>query len=267
VTEFGATPLRRRVNEIRAGYGLPPIGESVNRFTGRLPLYLVGNIPELDYGRRDVPSSVHYVGNCIWFPDDAASAEWLERVPTGRPWVHVTESSLASGDPFLLRTAIEALADQPVELIVTTGGQRDPSEAGVRVAAPNVHVARWLSHGELLPRCAAVITVGGPATIVAAMRAGVPAVVVPTSWDKPDNARRVTEAGAGVRLSPRRCTAETLRVAVRQVLDEPRYRAAAQRLAARLADAPGPAGAAELLEELASAHRPSPMAAVDGGAA
>ena len=59
------------------------------------------------------------------------------------------------------------------------------------------------SHGELLPRCSALVTVGGKATVLAAAEAGVPMVVVPTTWDKPDNARRVTEAGAGVRCAPR----------------------------------------------------------------
>ena len=114
-----------------------------------------------------------------------------------------------------------------------------------------MHVARWVNHDELLPRCAALVTVGGKATVLAAAEAGVPMVIVPTTWDKPDNARRVSEAGAGVRLSPRGLSAEKLRAAVREVLDEARYREAAQRLAARLAAAPGPARAAELLEQLA----------------
>ncbi len=252
VTEFAATPLRRRVDEIRAGYSLPALGESVNRHTGRLPLYLVGNVPELDYNRHDLPDSVHYLGDYMWFPHDEGEGElWLDRIATERPWVHVTESSLASGDPFLLRTAIEALADQPVELIVTTGGQREPEDIGLRATAPNVHITRWLRHDQLLPRCSAVVTVGGKATVLAAIGAGVPLVVVPTSWDKPDNARRVTEAGAGVKLNARRCTPQSLRRAVRQVLYQRRYRAAAQRLAGLLDDAPGAARAAELLEGLA----------------
>jgi MGT family glycosyltransferase len=265
-TELAATPLRRRVNELRAGYGLPPLRESINRFTGRLPLYLVGNIRELDYGRRDLPDTVHYVGNCIWFPDDVGTAQWLDGIASDRPWVHVTESSLASGDPFLLRTAIDALAGQPVRLIVTTGGDRDPASIGIRAAADNVHVTRWLSHGELLPRCAAVITVGGPATVVAALHAGVPLVVVPTTWDKPDNARRVVEAGAGLRLAPRQCTPESLRAAVTRVVNDPRFGLAAQRVGARLRAAPGPAGAAELLERLSSDAGVGSTAALNGGA-
>ena len=117
--------------------------------------------------------------------------------------------------------------------------------------ARNVHVTRWLSHSELLPRCAAVVTTGGPATIIAALRSGVPLVVVPTTWDKPENARRVTEAGVGVRLSSRRCTADALRAAVERVLEEPAYRTNAARFERRLNAAPGPRRAAELLGDLA----------------
>ncbi|MGA2011002.1 MAG: glycosyltransferase [Solirubrobacteraceae bacterium] len=260
--DLGSRPMRRRVDEVRARYALPPLTESVNRHTGRLPLYLVGNIRELDYDRHDLPGSVHYVGDCIWYPDDAGESQWLDAIPTGRPWVHVTESSLASGDPFLLRTAIDALAGAPVELVITTAG-RDPESLGLRATADNVHIARWVRHDQLLPRCSAVVTVGGKATVLAAAGAGVPLVVVPTSWDKPDNARRVTEAGAGVRLAARRCTPATLRTAVRQVLYQPRYRAAAARLAELLGAAPGPGRAAELLEELAADSAP---ATTDGAA-
>lgn len=254
LTELGATPMRKRVDSLRAAHGLAPLGESLNRFTARLPLYLVGNIRELDYGRHDLPASVHYVGNCISYPGGAETVRRLEGIPTERPWVHVTESTLAYGDPFLLRTTIDALADEDVEVIVATGRQRDSGALGDRASCSNVHVAQWLSHGELLPRCSALVTVGGKATILAAAEAGVPMVLVPTTWDKPDNARRVTETGAGVRLSPRGLTAERLRGAVRQVLYEPSYREAARRLADGLAAAPGPARAAELLEALVPAE-------------
>jgi UDP:flavonoid glycosyltransferase YjiC (YdhE family) len=268
LTELAGTPMRRRLDELRAESGLPPLGESVNRYTARLPLYIVGNIPELDYCRRDLPSSVHYVGNCIWYPGQTRTAQWLDGIPAERPWVHVTESTLAYGDPFLLRTAVDALADQPVELIVTTGQHRDQRALGPRATASNVHVAPWLSHGELLPRCSAVVTVGGKATILAAMEAGVPMVLVPTTWDKPDNARRVTEAGAGVRLSARRLTPQRLREALQELLGDRRYRDNARRIAARLDAAPGPAGAAMLLEHLAiAAGSPLVAPSLAGGTA
>jgi N-glycosyltransferase StaG len=255
LTELLAIPVRRRVDEVRAHYGLPALAESINRFTARLPLYIVGNVREFDYNRRDLPASVHYVGHCVWYPTRAGGAGYLDAIPAERPWVHVTESTIAADDPFLLRAAITALAQEPVEVIVTTGEQRAATVLGDAPLPANVHVARWLSHGELLPRCSALVSLGGKSTVLAAAEAGVPMVLVPNNWDKPDNARRVTEAGAGIRLSPRQLGPQALRAAVREVIAEPSYREAAQRLAGALAAAPGPARAAELLEQLAGGAR------------
>jgi UDP:flavonoid glycosyltransferase YjiC (YdhE family) len=255
-TELLATKLRRRVDRMRTGYSLPPLGCSVNAFTGRLPLYLIGNIPELDYERRDLPPSVRYVGPCAVDRDTGENADWLDQVPTGRPWVHVTEGTLRYGEPFVLRAAARGLGNQPVEAILGAGPQRDLNNLDMGPLAANVRVVQWVSHRALLPRCSAMVTTGGAGTVMAGLRAGLPLVVVPTTWDKPDNARRVAAAGAGVVLSPRACTPEGLRKAVEQVLGDPRYRANARRLAGQLAVAPGPAGAAELLEALATSRAP-----------
>jgi MGT family glycosyltransferase len=249
-TDLVATPLRRRLDELRAMHGLPPMGGSINTFTGRLPLYLVPSLPELDYGRRDLGPDVHYVGHCLWHAPGEGGDPWLDGIPAERPWVHVTEGTSHFQDPFLLRAAVSGLAAAPVEAILTTGRRRDPASLGLGALAPNVHIARWANHGALLPRCSVVVTTGGPATILAALSAGVPLVVVPTTWDKPDNARRVVEAGVGVRLRPRRCTPERLRAAVMEVVGDPGYRARAREMADRLAAAPGPARAAELLQGL-----------------
>jgi UDP:flavonoid glycosyltransferase YjiC (YdhE family) len=62
----------------------------------------------------------------------------------------------------------------------------------------------------------------------------------------------------GLRLPPRRCTPERVRAAVLRLL-EGTFRENARRIARRLAAAPGPARAAELLEQLA---KEAPMPAV-----
>jgi MGT family glycosyltransferase len=250
-TERAGAPMRARLDELRAEHGLAPAGATPNAFTARLPLYLVGNVPELDYARRDLPDSVHYLGSCVWHPPvSIEDATWLESLPADRPWVHVSESTVRTGDPYLLRAAAEGLGDTPVQVVMSAGGHRDPQTLPLGPLPANVHLTRWISHAALLPRCAAVVTGGGAATVIAALRCGVPLVVVPTAHDKPDNARRVVQAGAGVRLAARDCTPERLRDAVLEVLDDARYRQRAQELSERLEQAPGPAGAAELLEHL-----------------
>lgn len=257
---LAATGIRREVNRIRASHGLPPMGCSVDDFMWRLPLYIVPNVPEFDF-RTIQPPSVHYVGPCVWnWHSRSAATPWLDELASDRPWVHVTEGTIHYRDPLVLRAAAQGLACQPVQAILTTGQDRDPAELDLGPIAPNVRVERWVSHGDLLPRCAAVVTTGGAGTVMSALQAGVPMVVVPTAsgaaWDKPMNARRVVAAGVGLSLRPRQCTPARLRAAVERILTEPSFREQARRLARRLAEAPGPPRAAELLESLSLSARP-----------
>ena len=250
-TDVVARGLRRQIDRIRERYGLGPMGCSINAFTGRLPLYLIPSAPELDYDRRDQPDNVHYIGPCIWTrPGGHAAPEWLDRLSPDRPWVHATEGTAQYQEPFLLRAVARGLADLPVEVILTTGQDRDPASLGLAPLPRNVHVARWLSHEDFLPKCAAVLTTGGAATVLASLKAGAPLVVTPTFWDKSDNAQRVAEAGVGLRIAPRHCTPERVRAAVKRLLEEPHFRRNARRMAERFAAMPGPSGAAELLETL-----------------
>jgi len=244
--------FRRSANAIRQRYGLPPLRTSILEFTGTMPLYLVMGTSEFDYERRDLPPSVHYVGACLWDkPGYEKPSDWLEQLPKGQPWVHASEGTVHVTSPFLLAAAAQGLANRPMQVILTTGGNREPSELDLGPIAPNVHVVRWVSHTELLPRLAVMITTGGSATVQATLKAGVPLIIVPTEWDKPDIARRVVETGAGVRLAPEKCTPQGLRTAVEQVLGNPSFRQNAQRMAAAFARYGGPQAAASLLEKLA----------------
>jgi len=243
-----ARPARRRIDQLRADHGLPPLERSVNEALGSLPLYVVASVPDLDLDRHDLPAGVRYVGPLLWHPPDPpGTAEWLDRLPADRPWVHVTEGTSHYQDPFVLRAAAAGLAGAPYEAILTTGRRRAGS---ISAAAPNVHVHDWLAHDTLLPRCSALVTTGGAGTTMAGLRAGLPLVIVPTSWDKPEIALRVVEAGAAVRVQPRRCTPAALRAAVDEVLEDPAYRENARQIAEKLAAAPGPAGAADHIEAL-----------------
>ncbi len=135
---------------------------------------------------------------------------------------------------------------------MTTGGP-DARALGLDDSAPNLHVEPWIDYNTLLPECAVVVTTGGAGTIMAALMAGVPLVVAPTHWDKLNNAKRIVEAGLGVRLDPRACQPDQLASAVERVLTDTSFTERARRISEKLVRAPGPAGAAEFLEALASA--------------
>lgn len=244
-------PFRRCVNQMRAQYGLPPIPGSVNAYSGQVPIHLIPSVPELDYERKDLPQCVHYVGPCVWNkPSREPPPAWLEELPKDRPWVHVTEGTMHSQAPFVLQAAAEGLAGRPVQVIMTTGRDRDPVKMALPSLASNIRVERWVAHSDLLPRTEVMITTGGASTVLAGLNAGVPMVLVPTQWDKPDNAQRVVEAGAGVRISPRRCTPDRLRAAVERVLSDSSFRKNARRMSEIFSRYGGPFRAAELLETL-----------------
>ena len=73
-------------------------------------------------------------------------------------------------------------------------------------------------------------------------------MAVPLGRDQLDNAARVAHHGAGLRLKPK-ASSDAIARAVRRVLDEPSYRANAERLAAAIASETSQDRAAEELED------------------
>jgi len=251
VTRFAGRPMRRRVDEIRGGFGLPPLGCTVNEFTRRLPLYLIPNVREFDFNRNDLPASVHYVGALSWRRMVRQSeSTWLDALPRDRPWIHVTESTLRYAEPFLLKAAAEGLSDGAYRVIMTGGVHRDASESVTTGDGEYVTLRPWVDHDDLLPRCAAMVSTGGAGTVMAAVLAGIPQIVVPTAWDKPDNATRVAESVVGLRLSPKQCTPQRLRAAVDEVVSNPKYAENTRQIREQLLQAPGPDKAVELIKGL-----------------
>lgn len=246
-----STRFRADVNRVRQRYDLPPLPCSVTEYAGQMPLYLVPSTPEYDYQRQDLPPTVHYVGPCLWDkPRHAQPPEWLTQLAADQPLIYVTEATIGTSEPFLLKAAAAALKDLPVQVVMTTGKQRDPDTVRLGVSAPNIRVESYVPQSDLLGRMAVMVTLGGSGGVLAALRAGIPLVIVPTEWDRPENAQRVVEAGAGLRIAPHQCTPDRLRAAVERVLREPSFRENARRLAGAFAQYGGPDRAAELLEDL-----------------
>lgn len=217
------------LNQARAEFGLAPLRDALD-LMGAADRILVCTSPCYDFAPGSVPENVRYVGPQL---DHAASAEagraWAG--PPGRPLVLVGLSSTVMRQEGLLQRAADALGQLDVQGLITTGPAVDPA---LIAAPPNVTVTRWVRHADVLPRCSAVITHGGHGTVLKALIAGVPLVVVPLGRDQPDNAARVVYAGAGIRLR-RNASVSALRAATTRVIADPRYRAAAGRMASRLA--------------------------------
>ncbi|WP_300462902.1 nucleotide disphospho-sugar-binding domain-containing protein [Desulfobacula sp.] len=251
IKHFALTGFKNELNKMRSRYGLPPIYVPAMEYVRRLPLYMVVGTPELDYSRRDLPKSVHYVGPCLWHrPNNELPPSWISTLSKEQPIIYATEGTIHVKKPFLLEATSAALAGEKLKLIMTTGKHRAPKDIKTDPGSTNIRIEQYVAHGDLFPFVDIVITTGGTGTILSALLLGIPLIVVPTGWDLPENAQRVVEAGVGIRIEPEKCTIKRLRSAVFEILDNPKFRLNAKKIGNALAKRGGPGRGGDLLEKM-----------------
>ena len=86
-------------------------------------------------------------------------------------------------------------------------------------------------------------------TVLDALAAGVPLVVVPLAFEQGAIAARIERSGAGIVIPRRRLTATSVAEALQRVLSVPSYRQRAEALQAEIAVAGGVERAADLIEQ------------------
>jgi MGT family glycosyltransferase len=232
-------------NAARAELGLAPASDALGALT-EVDRILVLTSDAFDFPELPRQPKVRVVGPRL---DDPAWVGELELPAGEEPLVLVGLSSSHQGQDEVMRRAAAALGTLPVRGLVTTGPAVEPFGA-----ADNVTVVRSAPHAAVLPHAAAVVTHGGHGTVIKALAAGVPLVVLPMGRDQLDVAARVTAAGAGVRVKPKASPAKVA-AAVREVLEQPGYRRNAERLAAAIAKEIREDRAALELEEMARRSR------------
>ena len=211
------------LNTLRRAHGLAPLRHMFDQVRGA-HRQLVMTSPALDFPAT-LPAGVRYVGPVLEDPVWSQGSSWIPP-GGGKPLVLVSMSSTFQDQIGPLQCVIDALGTMPVHAIVTTGPAID---AAALHAAPNVTVLAHAPHREVLRHAAAVVTHGGHGTVVKALAAGVPMVLLPHGRDQGDTAVRVTARGAGIALK-RTARPEAIAAAVTEVLQNPSFRASAQQL-------------------------------------
>jgi UDP:flavonoid glycosyltransferase YjiC (YdhE family) len=232
---------RRDLNIQRARLDLPPI----DRFHGGISpdLALVATYPQLEYP-RDWPPGVEITGPMTF---EMPHPE-IELPPGDDPLVLVAPSTAHDSDNHLVRTALAALAEEPVRVVATTN--LVAPQRPIEVPA-NARLVEWLSYSQLMPAASAIVSHGGHGTVARALGAGTPVLVCPIIGDMSETAMRVDWAGAGLSLPWRLCRPAPLRWATRRLLHEPSFTAKAEEIAAWGRANDGAVRGAELVERLA----------------
>jgi UDP:flavonoid glycosyltransferase YjiC (YdhE family) len=239
------------MNVLRASVGLPPDPDGAMLFRY---LYLLCEPPYLQPPGEELPPTAHRLRRV---PFDRSGDEslpaWVADLPR-QPTVFATLGTAVNQTPGIFPAILEGLRDEPVNLVVAVGRDRDPAELGAQ--PPNGHIERYIPQSLLFPHCDVVVSHGGAGPILAALSCGLPLVNIPIGSDQPENAARCAALGVGVTVAPEERTPEAIRRAVREVLATPSYRANAERLCGEMAALPGPEHAVVLLERLAAEGQP-----------
>jgi UDP:flavonoid glycosyltransferase YjiC (YdhE family) len=177
------------------------------------------------------------------YAGDRSSAVTPE-LPAERPLVLITGGTTVQG-PDLLGGLAGSVAKEGFQAVATVPPGTLPGGTGV-------HEIGFVPLARLLPEIDAAVCTGGMGTVLAALATGVPMVLRPVLADQPWNAERVARAGAGLVIED----PADAGAAVRAVLTEPGYRAAAQEAAAATGLMPTPTAALTglLLKAGLSAH-------------
>jgi MGT family glycosyltransferase len=211
------------LNAVRQERGLGPLSHLLDQ--ARLARrQLVMTSPDFDFPAT-FPAGVRYVGPVLDDPTWAEATSWTPPQGT-EPLVLVAMSSTFQNQVGCLQRVIDALATLPVRVVVTTGPAIDPAALQ---RTPNATVVASAPHGQVLEHASVVVTHGGHGTVMKALVAGVPMIVLPHGRDQTDTAVRVAVRGAGITLK-RTAGGRTIHTAVRTVLQNRSYAAAARQL-------------------------------------
>ncbi|MGV9677490.1 glycosyltransferase [Nocardia sp. NPDC003482] len=180
---------------------------------------LIATLPALEVPRPDWPADTHLIGPLLWEPTTAE----LPLPPGDEPLVMVAPSTAHTGVTGMAEAVLTALDGAGVRVVISM------------LDEPPADLPPWATAGlgrqdALLRHADVVVGGGGHGLLAKTLLAGVPIVTVPGGGDQWELANRAARQGGSILVRP--FTPEAVRAAVRRILDDPSYRAAAAKAAA-----------------------------------
>jgi UDP:flavonoid glycosyltransferase YjiC (YdhE family) len=281
-TLAGAVALA--LNAERLAHGLPLLSWPFAHLW-RAP-FVVGNVPAT-HDAIPLPTTVSWAGS-LEAPDGASIAAaaaaatastiaWLDaQLAAGRPVVYISMGSEAALRPAQIAALAEGVLGEPgwavlwslrhgAEHIPSALRPRDVGGGGGGAARVEAFVPQPAVLGHAAVRC--FLSHAGMNSLNEALSRGIPLVLLPLFADQPLNAAILARLGAAAVVRKDALSPAAARAAVARVLADPGFAAAARRLRAAHATAPGTPHACDIVEAAASstAAGAAPPAPWEGG--
>ncbi|MBD8500114.1 macrolide family glycosyltransferase [Paenibacillus arenosi] len=162
---------------------------------------------------------------------------------------YISMGTIVNNDVEFYKLCFEAFQDIPVQFVLSCGKDTDLDPIGDCIP-PNFIIEPYVPQLEILQRADVFITHAGMNSASEALYYDVPLVTIPLTSDQPMVAKRVEELGAGIYLDKKSLTAEGLRSALLQVLQEESYKKQAKQIGDSFREAGGYKEAANRLMSL-----------------
>lgn len=232
-------PLRERYGLVRAGPDRM-LGRAF--FTTRPP-----SLRDPEAALPDVTAELRPIADDRQPGDDSLAHEAFP-APDGRRRVVVTLGTINHTQVTVLRAMIDGAVAAGAHVVVGLG--TDPASLGPVPSGVAVHA--YIPMSTVLPQADVVAHHGGSGTMLAALAAGTPMVIVPLAADQPDNGDRCLAAGVARVLSPDGIDAAAVHAAIEALLADASYLRRSSDVAGEVAAMPGPDAAIKRIESLAS---------------
>lgn len=245
-------------NAVLAEYHRPPIRKMGELLVGDTTL--VVGLPETD----PLPSTVNvtYIGPILWQKQDEKLPDWIDNLDKEKPviWLYPGNTQYARGSStaydsgVVLQTCIEALGNEDVHVVLSTGHHSLPKRF--------IPLPRNFRHELFVPglamaeRSDMLIHHGGYGSCQTGLYTGTPALIIPTYSERESNARRIAAQGAGDYVVPtsdstgrnKQVSAEEVRAKVFNILSDASFSENARRISERMKTYGGASEAARLIE-------------------
>lgn len=230
------------LNELREQHGLAPDPELSGLYGAAFFTTRPSSLRDPDVPLPEVTAELRPIA------DDEHDGTATDPFPPadGRPRIAVTLGTVNAGQREVLRTIAAGASATGAHVVVALGA--DPATLGEVPDGVTVH--RYLPMSTLLPAADLVAFHGGSGTMLAALAAARPMVIVPLAADQPDNADLCERAGVARVVPLETLTADAVRDAVADVLAQATFRERASGVAAEIAAMPGPEAAMDRIESI-----------------
>ncbi len=208
-----------------------------------------------DFPRTLLPAHFHAVGplrsSIGQAPPGNEPLGWP--ISKDRPFVFASLGTLQGGRIGMFQQIAKACRRLDAQLLVAHCGALDETRQRTLLASGATWVTAFAHQQTVLEQADIAVTHGGLNTVMDAIAATTPMLVMPIGFDQPGVAARISYRGLGLQLN-RRARASAIEVHLQRLLDLPRE--PLQRLAAELQQAGGTRSAADIVEAVLRSRQP-----------